>query len=110
MAAAAVVGGCNLLTNANVASAIQVAVVDLRRRAVLRSSTARQERVSMLQSSIYAVEVCYSNPKNLRHQLERRCTPVSRSPWPVGVSVPSEVSETVSGASRVAGVACNASS
>ncbi len=63
----------------------------------LRLSTARQERVSMLQSSIYAVEVCYSNPKNLRHQLERRCAPVSRSTWLVGASTPSGSSATVSG-------------
>jgi len=90
----------------DVTSLNTVAVADLRPRGGQHLSTARQERVSMLQSSIYAVEVCYSNPKNLRHQLERRCTPVSRSTWPVGVSVPSEVS----GASRVAGVACNASS
>jgi len=55
-----------------------------------------------LQRSICAGEVCnggvrrlnpYSKPKNLRRH-ERRCTPVSRSNW---VSVPSEVSETVSG-------------
>jgi hypothetical protein len=47
--------------------------------------------------------VCYSNPKNLRHQLRGREDAVSRSTWPDGVSVPSDSSATVSrprGASR----------
>ncbi len=45
--------------------------------------------------------VTYSNPKNLRHQEALRsglrCTLVSRSSRSDGVSVPSVVSETVSG-------------
>ncbi len=42
--------------------------------------------------------VCYSKPKNRRHQLlSRRCTTVSRSPRSVEACVPSAVSETVSG-------------